>query len=110
LGENPSPLKSFPAFSSQLYLGLKTARKLSVRFRRKRKQRAKKETEAVLCGKGTKTEYFKWKRKRKRVSSFRWKENGKEIPEIQIWKLSGNISGLGPCKEALHLHDKTRPG
>jgi hypothetical protein len=36
--------------------------------------------------------------------------NGKEIPEKQIWKLSRNISGLGPCKEALHLHDKTRSG
>jgi hypothetical protein len=36
--------------------------------------------------------------------------NGKEIPEKQIRKLSRNISPLGPCKEALYLHYKTRLG
>jgi hypothetical protein len=66
--------------------------------------------EAVFCGKGTEIEYFKWKRKMKQGSGFRWKRKNKEIPEKQIRKLSRNLSGLGPCKEALHLQDKIRPG
>jgi hypothetical protein len=46
------------------------------------------------------TKYFKWKRKRKRGSGFRRKGKRQGNSEKKIWKLSGNISQLGPYKEA----------
>jgi hypothetical protein len=79
------------------------------RFRRKWKQRAKKKQKWYFVEKKRKQNILNGNRRENGGAVSDENRNGKKILEKQIRKLSKNISTLGPCKEALHLHDKTRP-